>query len=297
MNASKESGAESRVSRKVAVVGSHGFIGSAVCDYLARSGDPAIEFNSLNPLILQPFLQFNEILEADVILWAASKVNPWVAKTSPHLIQEELNNWADFLNYLTAHHIQVRPLIIFLSSGGCVYDSGEPPYQETDPANGINEYGQMKLAMEEMLRDSGLRHVILRVSNVYGPNQPAGRGQGVIAEWVYAAQNSKSARVYGNLRSERDYLYISDLCQAIMNAMDSELSQTINIGSGVGTSLQTIINLLSDNFDPNLQFELGEARAFDRDNYWLNIGRAEVELGWKPIVDIEEGLKRILQSL
>jgi nucleoside-diphosphate-sugar epimerase len=137
------------------------------------------------------------------------------------LVELELNEWKIFLKSCGSY-LQSNQSIIFLSSGGCIYTAGAQSFSEEDEAFGANQYGRLKIAMENELIKSGLPNSILRVANVYGPNQPYGRGQGVIAEWIHSIQNSKEIRVYGELNSFRDYLFIEDLCFAIQLVIEHE---------------------------------------------------------------------------
>jgi UDP-glucose 4-epimerase len=279
---------------KVAVIGSGGFIGSSLVKYLSFAQIEVASFSSNQSLVIGNEIH-KSLREASTIIWCASKVNPITAETSPNLVELELAEWRDFLDIW---HDQSSPnqTIIFLSSGGCTYSSNALPFTESSEANGTNEYGKLKLAMEKELISRQNRYLILRVANVYGPGQMHGRGQGVIAEWIKSIMNNEILTVFGSLSSFRDYLFIEDLCEGIFHALSLDAkNEVFNLGSGAPTSLETILDICVTYKPEKVKVHLEKGRATDRNGYYLDTTKFNKLTNWAPKYSIEAGLLHSLK--
>jgi UDP-glucose 4-epimerase len=150
----------------------------------------------------------------------------------------------------------------------------------------------LKVSMEKELMLSEVPFTILRVSNVYGPGQPHGRGQGVIAEWKYAIENGYDIKVFGSLETFRDYIYIEDLCEGIYTILQNfGDSQVLNIGSGEPTPLSRILEIFTEFKSEESQVVLSQGRNTDRKGYFLDIDRIKTLYKWNPKISIENGIK------
>jgi UDP-glucose 4-epimerase len=149
----------------------------------------------------------------------------------------------------------------------------------------------MKLLMESELLLREIRSVVLRVSNVYGPGQPCGRGQGVIAEWKNALATGKKIEVYGSLNSYRDYIYIDDLCEGIFKTLSlNERFKVLNIGSGIPTKLSQVLKIFSKYKFTETQIEIFGGRNTDRNGYFLDTTEIRKMLEWEAKYSLEEGI-------
>lgn len=276
------------------VVGSGGFIGQALSKSLSLKGLPATLIDSNSKLT--KFLSDNKAIgEIDKIVWAASKVNPVTAELNSTLCQEEVGTFAQFLLDLKLNgkpHVHV----LFLSSAGCLYNGKQDIFTETSEATGTNAYGKLKRQLEVVLENSGLNYSIIRISNVYGPNQPVGRGQGVIAEWVNAMVHSQEVRVFGSLDATRDYVYIDDVADAILNLSENSLSGIYNVGSGVSNSLGEVVTILKEFIGIDMKILYNPPRFTDRDFFALDIAKILRESNWTPKYDLGRGIRLSLES-
>ncbi len=280
---------------KIALVGGEGFIGSAVrkeldsakLKYLnfSRNGNQLLEQTKLNPAIQT----------VTHIIWCASSVNPISAEKNPDLVIKELSNW-QYLTDLIARSSSQPIKVIYLSSGGCVYSTSSQGLIESDAANGINAYGIMKVQMEKILQESGLQNIILRVANAYGPNQPTGKGQGVIGEWIHCVKNNKPIQVFGPLNSYRDYINTNDIASAVLNSLHSSDQGIFNIGSGVSTSLSELITFFENITGVRVQTSISTLRVSDRLGYSLDITKSIEALGWRPLTPLAEGIRHAIYS-
>lgn len=277
----------------VVVFGANGFIGSSLTEALRAQGfDVNPVTSGINSV---DFLKRLDPKSKTTLVWAASKVNPINANTDRELVLKESASWTQFLNTFIDFGLAQHSRIILLSSGGCTYDGVGSPFKESAPSSGVNEYGRLKILMERELEIRDIPNVIFRISNAFGPNQLLGRGQGVIAEWTHKIKQGERIPIIGALDSYRDYIYISDLVDAIVKAVAlPNFTGMYNLGSGVGTSLRELLKMLSTITGKNLDYAHSAARVSDRAGYFLNIDKIRIDLSWAPIVNIEEGLKYCL---
>ena len=276
------------------LVGSSGFIGKAFTKTLLNNGFPSVYINS-RIQAQELFAKPETLMNIDRVVWAASKVNPVTAELNPILSSEEFNFFAQFISCLKSIS-NVNVHLTFLSSAGCIYSGDDDCFSETSEANGTNAYGRLKRRMELALEESGLSHSILRISNVFGPGQPIGRGQGVIAEWINAITLGLPVRVFGNLGSTRDYIYLDDLTNAILSTSENKLQGIFNVGKGQSINLQELIRVFTSLTSKDLEIDYQDARSTDRLHFSLSISKIRASSTWFPEISLKTGIKSALDS-
>jgi UDP-glucose 4-epimerase len=280
---------------KIAVVGNTGFIGSHLVKSLDKSGIESIGFNSKNPILSENSDLAAKLIESDCIIWVAGRLNPSIASQDQALVNQECDQWDEIVKKLQSSiFCELRKKIVFLSSGGCVYDYSPDPIKEDFHAHGSNEYGRAKIKMENRLLDSNLNGIVLRVSNVYGQGQQTGRGQGVIAEWASAIKNRKPITVYGNIEASRDFVHVSDLVSAITLSSHSQFQGILNVGSGISTTLQQVLDSFSAAVDMGFIVDIAPSRQIDKKSYVLDISKAKKILGWSPSIGVNQGIQELV---
>ena len=185
---------------------------------------------------------------------------------------------------------------IFPSSGGTVYgDIQYLPCDEQHPINPMSPYALSKRVTEEYLKLYNhiyrLHYSTLRYGNVYGPRQDPHGEAGVVAIFSMAMLQGKQPRIYGAGEQERDFIYIDDVVDANILAMEHGEGE-YNIGTGQGTSVNTIFQLLKGIIKYKWNPVHGPARAGEVYKVSLDSSKFANEMGWKPNVPMEEGLGR-----
>lgn len=284
-----------RLVKTVAIVGSDGFIGKNLCKYFLSQSYKVKQFNSRSPFDLNDSLLLQELQSIDVIVWSASRVNPTIAEKSPELMLEEYQSWVETLRLLKLANWNGK--LIFLSSGGCIYDSGSSPYKETDSAKGTNAYGRLKSRMESQLQISDLKYTIFRVSNVYGPFQRHGKGQGVLAEWLNCFNNNVPLLVFGDESNYRDYIHVLDVCKGIHSIFDIDGNDTYNLGSGKSTTIGQLLKMFKQGAGQDIDVIYHSNRDTDRDGFYLDLEKLKTTTNWIPTVDIEVGVSLLFETL
>ncbi len=159
---------------------------------------------------------------------------------------------------------------VYFSSGGTVYGNRMDltPFKETDPMAPISYYGWSKQMMENSIhyvhRTAGLRYLVVRPSNPYGHGQNVHAKQGLIAVALGKILAGEPITIWGDGSNVRDYIYIDDLCEVLCQLLEKDVcNTTLNIGSGVGESINDIIDVLKYTVSEEVRVEYQSARKVD----------------------------------
>lgn len=287
-----ERGAISLLSREC-VIGSDGFIGSNLVRELLSAGKEVVGISSelaLKDLFKNP--------PKDTVLrnlyWCASTLNPASAEKNPELVKVEVQKFEEYLGLLSKYYPRSR--LIFLSSGGCTYSGSSNVYRESEIAFGVNEYGRMKIVLEEILTSAFPRSLCIRVGNAYGAGQPTGRGQGVIAEWLRTIKSNSEVTVFGGLESFRDYIHVDDLAKCLVSLGDIEYSGILNVSNGYPTSLAEIYDGFQDVWPMRILIKQFAQRDFDRTGYTLDNSKIRGLTNWQPQIEISAGIAKLIKN-
>jgi len=189
--------------------------------------------------------------------------------------------------------------IVFASTGGAIYGECDGPVSEDAERRPLSPYGVSKLAGEEYLaaynRLYGTRHVSLRYGNVYGPRQDPHGEAGVVAIFLGALARGETPRIFGDGAQTRDYVYAGDVARATLAAVGR--GAVFNVGTGIETSVLELYELCRRAAGSDTEPELAPARLGELDRSVLDSSRAGQELGWRPEVGLEDGLRLTWDSL
>ena len=192
--------------------------------------------------------------------------------------------------------------VVYSSTGGALY--GEPeqfPCTEEHPVRPLSPYGLSKYVAEryvEIYRQLyGLEYAILRYANVYGPRQDPFGEAGVVSIFGQRMVNGEDLIVFGDGTQERDFVYVEDVARANLLTLERGSGQALNIGCGVGTSVNDLVARLREATGYEKKPTYTEPRAGDVYRIALDASKARRELGWEPKVSLEEGLRRTVASI
>ena len=188
--------------------------------------------------------------------------------------------------------------VVFISSGGAIY--GNPlslPISENCPTEPECSYGITKLAVEKYMalfnHLHGLDYVVLRPSNPYGGRQNPDGIQGAISVFLGRIAQGKSIEIWGDGQVVRDYIFIDDLIDGMYKAVSvNTLSRVFNLGSGIGHSLNEILDVIRNVTGKEIKVVYKAKRSFDIPSIYLDICRAKQELSWAPSVSLEAGIEK-----
>jgi UDP-glucose 4-epimerase len=140
-----------------------------------------------------------------------------------------------------------------------------------------------------------VRATALRCSNVYGPGQLPFRSQGVVATLLASAESGREVVIFGDGSAVRDYVYVDDASEAIADLAElAEVPPALNVGSGVGTRLDTLIGLVERTVGRTVHARFEPVRPTDLHRVVLDVSRLRqlVPLGSTSMV---EGVRRAWQ--
>lgn len=298
---------------RIVIFGGGGFIGSTIADRLLAEGHALRIFE--RPRV-QPYRKFkateavewmagdlsstHDVIDAiqgvDAVLHLVSTTLPKNSNDDPiYDVQSNVVASLHILNAMVAH--QVRN-IVFISSGGTVY--GNPlylPVDEKHPTNPVVSYGITKLAIEKYLQMydhlHGIKAITLRVANPYGERQRIETAQGAVGVFLHNALKGIPIQIWGDGSVTRDYIHVSDVAEAFVQALHyTGVHPVFNVGSGVGTSLNTLIGELEAVLGQTIERRYLPARPFDVPVSVLCNNLARTELNWSPAVSMPEGIAR-----
>ncbi|HET9136904.1 MAG TPA: NAD-dependent epimerase/dehydratase family protein [Candidatus Kapabacteria bacterium] len=297
----------------ILVTGGAGFIGSHIADAFIGEGhsvtilddlstgreanlNPAAKFvnGSIcdSPLVEELFSSH----QFDLVDHHAAQID--VRKSVLDPVSDATTNIDGSINLLEASHRHKVKHFIFASTGGAIYGEQEYyPADEKHPTRPESPYGVAKRCVELYLhfykKVYGLSNTIFRYSNVYGPRQDPKGEAGVVAIFCNALMQEQQAFIYGDGTQTRDYVFIGDLVQAHIKALDHiGESDTYNIATGIETDVNTIFTTLSGILtNGKAQPIYSAARLGELIRSVCDPAKAERELGWKATTSLEDGLK------
>jgi UDP-glucose 4-epimerase len=211
------------------------------------------------------------------------------------------------LNVLEAASKTKTKKVIFTSSGGCIY--GEPdesrlPVDESQAflpeAMPESPYGVSKKIVLDYLRYfrkvKELDYTALALANVYGPRQePASEvgleGQ-VVAIFSRKMLSNRPTTIYGDGSQTRDFVFVEDVVNAFLAARNKGSGELVNIGSGKELSVNELHERLTELTGASFEPRYAGARPGELQRIFVDNRKAAEVLDWRPVVDIEDGLKQ-----
>lgn len=243
---------------------------------------------------------YHAVSGAQSVIYAAGTLSPATQLDSIHdAITHEI---IPVLKLAEAAAASGARTFVFISSGGTVYGPDAPlPTCETVRTAPINTYGTIKALTEQALlevgRQSGLTVVVLRVSNPYGPGQGGTRRLGFVAAAIKAAITGEPIVIWGDGSTTRDFIFIEDVGAALAAAAAYHGESVIlNIGSGKEHSLLEVCEIVSRNSHRPLEVQFDAGRVFDVPRSCLDVSRAIEVLGWRPLINLDEGIAHTMSK-
>ena len=191
--------------------------------------------------------------------------------------------------------------VVHTSSGGSVYGvPSDYPTGETAPTDPASPYAASKVAGEIYLNT--FRHLYgmdcshVAPSNVYGPRQDPHGEAGVVAIFINALLAGEPTTVFGEGGNTRDYVYVSDVVDAFVRASGTAgAGQRFNIGTGVETSDRALHTAVAAAVGAPDEPRFAPPRLGDLARSCLDVRKAEMVLGWRPRVRLDEGLRQTVE--
>jgi len=318
--------------KNVLVIGGAGFIGSHLCDELVKTakvicvdnyisgrvaniehllGNPNfifIKFDAVEPLDLTKFP------ELDKFKIKFQGVQEIYNLACPSIRQDfEKNIVATLLanSYIVRNSLDIARLYqakYLFASSSSVY--GDPlPGQEiveesywgfVDALSPRSCYNEGKRFAETMVvnygRQFNLSIKIARIFNTYGPRMRLNSGR-MIPDFVTAALQNQDLLIFGDGSEEESYCYVNDIVDGLIKAMNAPFIGVVNLGSPIKTRIIDIAKQIITLIESKSQIKFGTELPYLTKPGVANINRAKKELGWFPITNLPEGLRKTVDDM
>jgi UDP-glucose 4-epimerase len=306
----------------VLVTGGAGFIGSHTVDALLKDGisvwvlddlstgssrnlqqcrsDRHFHFRRGNTLQVKVVDALSQ--KVDAIIHMAAIVSPYYSVKKPQLVNAA--NVTGTLNILNAALRRKTKRLVFASSSSVYGEQTRVPIAEGNPLHPITPYGASKLSGEKYCeaynRTYGLSTISLRYFNVYGERQSANPYSGVIAIFSKRLRRGVEPVIYGDGSQTRDFVHVSDVVRANLQALNTNAGAgaAFNVGTGRPISINELASLLAKLAGrPDITPTHAPVRAGDIRDSCADITRSKQVLGFEPKVELEQGLKLLINSV
>lgn len=300
---------------RILVTGGAGFVGSHIVDAYLTAGHEVLVVDNLSsgrwenvpagaafreldirsPATEQVFLEFRP----EAVNHQAAQASVKVSTADP-FYDLDVNGAGTLRVASLAAEAGAR--FIYASSGGTLY--GDPktiPVPESAPVRPLSPYGVSKFVGESYVqylgRVAGLRWVILRPGNVYGPRQDPGGEAGVTAIFAGRMLRGEPCTIDGDGEQVKDYVYVKDLARANLLALERGEGEILNVGSGVGLSVNEIFATLQRATGNTVPPVYGPPRPGDVRRFILDCARARDVLGWEATTPFDQGIAETVAAL
>jgi len=298
---------------KILVSGSSGFVGSHLVRLLVRNGHDVTGLDHAEPrrpvegwrdvrgdILDDPLVErLMQEVQPEVVFHLAAQVSVSVSMREPKLDIE-----TNVLGTVTlARHAAAAGTRRFVntSSGGAMF--GEAlvvPTPDGTAPEPLSFYGASKVAAEVYLRliehQMGMSVASVRPSNIYGPWQDPHGEAGVVAIFARRMLRGDEVTVFAPGTDTRDYVYVSDVADAMLRAAMAESGEMAVVGTGIETSTMELFRAMARETGYEHEPVMGPPRPGDIPRSALDARKAEALWGWTPQVDLAEGLRRTVAA-
>ncbi|AXI25616.1 UDP-glucose 4-epimerase [Methanofervidicoccus sp. A16] len=292
---------------RILVTGGAGFIGSHVVDHLLKNNYTVIVLDNLSTGNIKNLNKKVKFIKGDIrdknldfrdidgVIHLGAQVNVRTSLEKP-LYDCDVNVMGTLNILETIRRYDVEK-IVFASSVAVYGDPKYLPVDEEHPKKPLSPYGLSKYCGEryiELYGDLyGIDYTILRYSNVYGERQDPRGESGVVSIFIESMLKGKVPTIYGDGYQTRDFVYVGDVARGTIMALNWK-NKVVNIGTGKETSINQLYNTISDILDFKEKPIYSDPREGEIYRMVVNIERA-LDLQWKPIVDLREGIRRTIE--
>ncbi len=306
---------------KVLVTGGAGFIGSNLVRALLARGDEVRvldNFSTGNRANLAEIIDAVEIVEGE--LRSYERVHNATRGVEivyhlgalgsvPRSVQDPLTSSAvnveGTLNVLLAARDEGIRRVVFSSSSSVYGSRSDLPVDEAMASDPISPYGVAKLAAERYCVSfsrvyESFETVVLRYFNVFGPRQsPFSQYAAMVPLFITAIARGEPVTIFGDGEQSRDFTYVENVVDATLRASEAEgaSGRIFNVAAGSPASVNAVAEAIGRILDRPVERRHEPPRPGDIRDSWADVSEAGRVLGYRPSIDLEEGLRRTIESL
>ncbi|MEN9327875.1 MAG: UDP-glucose 4-epimerase [Candidatus Parcubacteria bacterium] len=294
--------------KKILLTGGTGLVGTPLVELLLKAGAEVTCFTRKSRTADHPKLRYihsdlrqlpqlgseRPVIEpVDYIIYIAANI-PQLHETKETIFTAKENTLDPFLSFLE-YYGHLAPKIIFTSTIDIYGYPDALNFSEDTPINPPTPYALAKYACEEYLRyyakTEQKKYVILRFSQVYGPNEPFVR---VIPFIIDAALHNKPFTMWGNPRNRRKFLYARDAARAVLSAVAYNKDGIFHIAGSQEIAIEEVVSTVEK--ITGKKIEVSHKNAENEQVHIIpSTKKAETELGFEPQTSFPDGMKEILK--
>ncbi|MDD2890365.1 MAG: NAD-dependent epimerase/dehydratase family protein [bacterium] len=296
------------------VTGGAGFIGSHLVDRLIQQGDKVAIIDDLSSGKAK---NINKSAEFYKLKIESNKIENVFRKLSPEVIfhlaaqasvvnstnNPDLDAKANIIGTINLLKLCIKhkvKKIVFSTTGGALYGNTTVAATEEVYPSPASPYGISKFTGEQYIKFFGnefnLEYCILRYANVYGPRQDPKGEAGVVAIFTQNMIKNKTCTLFGSGKLKRDYVYVKDVIEANILAIKLKANETLNIGTGIPTSVNELFELMGKFSNYSISPVYMPKRTGEIEISFLNYAKAKRLLGWEPKTSLADGLQETIKS-
>ncbi|MYL60180.1 NAD-dependent epimerase/dehydratase family protein [Virgibacillus halodenitrificans] len=299
---------------KILVTGGAGFVGSHIVDKLSELNYQVVVVDNLatgKHEYIKPGIRFYpmdlrnweleqifQIEKPDVVIHQAAQVS--VQKSMKAPLKDCSVNVMATINLLDCCVKYNVRKIIYASSAAVYGPAAKLPINEQETVSPMSFYGLSKLTSEQYIQAYSrlypLEFTILRYANIYGPRQNTQGEAGVIALFVQQFINDENIVIYGDGTQTRDFVYVEDVVNANIAALNNGNNHIYNIGTNQETSINKVFNTIKEQGDQTLQCNYRPKQPGDIERSCLLNKKALNDLKWKPSTSLEKGIIKVIED-
>ena len=236
----------------------------------------------------------------DAVLHLAAQVS--VQRSVAEPVTSSGHNITGYLHVIDAVRRHQVSRLVYASSAAVYGIPKNLPLSEDVTPQPLSPYGLEKLINDQyadLFRALyGVSSVGMRYFNVYGPRQdPASPYAGVISKFASGLQTGTPLRVFGDGSQTRDFVYVGDVAQANVRALEANVQGVLNVGTGLTVSLLQLIQAMAQAFVATPQVRHEAAAHGDIPHSATTTTRLAQALAWQPSTTLQDGLGALARSL
>ena len=297
---------------RILITGGAGFIGSNLSSSLIEKGAKVTILDDFSKGIIENIKDLKiELIEGMVedenlinslkgkrfdFIHHQAAITDTTVEDEERMMRVNVDGFKNILNLAKKEQSQV----IYASSAG-VYGDGSIPMKESQKLSSLNAYALSKAKADELAfafvkENKNIKGIGLRYFNVYGLREShKGKSASMICQLACQIKEGRNPRIFKYGEQERDFIYVKDVVEANLRAMETDRSGIVNIGTGQKTNFNRIIEILNEVLGTNFEPEYFDNPYTFYQNYTqADTSLAEQLLGFKANWRIEEGIRDYL---
>lgn len=267
---------------RVVVTGANGFLASGIISQIQNTQHELSFITRRKGLNSIPLNDLSDLPTGGVLVHCAEVADrAWVNKQGDQEVDRALSTLSALLDKGFDH-------IVYPSSAVLYSENCGQNIKSNDPVKVTDHYSKIKKASEDLVLGAG--GTVVRFSNIFGPKMSKNNVISDIIRQMY----DEGPVVLREKNSVRDFLWVDDAAELIIKTIEKPRNEIFNCGSGIGTPIEKLFELIIRRLSINKHLEVLNVRRKETNHLVLDISETEKTFGWTPKTSLQAGLNKIL---